>query len=224
MSGSTATKKVSLGNVDSIVKDIGVLYGFFLDHSLFLDTETRNFLKEFEGKRGDRDILALKGNCEAMKLCGDMVDRCKGAAEADLLFIKTTIDGIKDNIKTLPEKEKFYQDMREVVRRGNIPLEEGEKRKFLSQQKQTIASLDQTYQEQLNLLKQKFTITVIPQTATTPPTSPRKESVVQKISEESQISTTIEKENKPEELTTTTQVSESSSESSETTAETTSTV
>jgi len=137
-------KKISFGPTDVAIKDVGMLYSLCFDHSVFIEAETKSFLKEFETKRGDRDIQALRTSAELMGATNTHVDAAVMVCNRNLDDSIQKVQDLSSVIKLQLPKEALHQDQRELIRHSKSLQEEEERKKIEeqhSQERQTIENL-----------------------------------------------------------------------------------
>lgn len=116
--GSGGKKRDSLGSASSthlIIKDLGEIQSRLLDHRPVIQGETRYFIKEFEEKRGLREMRVLENLknmiCETSE---HTLPKCGDAMESNLKDVLQRLQAANDSVCRLQQREqerrKMYND------------------------------------------------------------------------------------------------------------------
>ncbi|XP_005398903.1 PREDICTED: biogenesis of lysosome-related organelles complex 1 subunit 5 isoform X1 [Chinchilla lanigera] len=116
--GSGGKKRDSLGTASSahlIIKDLGEIQSRLLDHRPVIQGETRYFVKEFEEKRGLREMRVLENLKNMIRETNEhTVPECRDAMESSLKDVLQRLQAANDSVRRLQEKEqerrKMYND------------------------------------------------------------------------------------------------------------------
>ncbi|KJE93719.1 hypothetical protein CAOG_04471 [Capsaspora owczarzaki ATCC 30864] len=76
---------------DGIVKDIGGIHTQLMDHSAFAQREAKAFVKEFEQRRGEKDVQNLSSSLELM-------------TAADTVLLPDTLELLSQHLSSLQVK------------------------------------------------------------------------------------------------------------------------
>lgn len=143
------------GLVNKVCQDTNKIYARLFDHRPFLNGEVQHFVREFEEKKGNRDIETL------LKSHQSITELCDLLSTADGPSTKETINQFIQNIKkTTSEIESISNSKRPVVEDPKL-LEKEEQRKkkwqeFLIQQEAKLLSVDNTIKEKEEELKKHY--------------------------------------------------------------------
>lgn len=116
--GSGGKKRDSLGTASSahlIIKDLGEIQSRLLDHRPVIQGETRYFVKEFEEKRGLREMRVLE-NLKNMILETNeqTLPKCRDTMEGSLKEVLQRLQAANDSVRRLQQREqeqrKTYSD------------------------------------------------------------------------------------------------------------------
>jgi len=153
-------RKVNFGSVDTLIRDIGTVYDFYFDQNHFIETEVKTFLREFEGKRGDRDMFALN---QATVNANHTILNARRAIQHGL----NNLDHLNNNLNEMntkltkeTEKENEHQEQRNQDRLNKFELEELERKKIDEQFQMAKGDIDKEFSEKSAQLRDKYQIIV----------------------------------------------------------------
>eukprot|EP00026_Physarum_polycephalum_P015352 Phypoly_transcript_16007.p1 GENE.Phypoly_transcript_16007~~Phypoly_transcript_16007.p1 ORF type:complete len:273 (+),score=74.27 Phypoly_transcript_16007:114-821(+) len=156
----TPIKKVSISSfaVEAIVRDIGLLHNVYFDQSNFVENEAKYFIKEFEGKRGDRDMLCLRQCAELLGSTNALIDSASILGNKFLDDFNSKVQGISEVITLQMPKEKLHHEQRIMERRLQVVHEDEERRVAEEQAQQHRIVVDHNYHLHAQLFRDKYYI------------------------------------------------------------------
>ncbi|GAM25545.1 hypothetical protein SAMD00019534_087200 [Acytostelium subglobosum LB1] len=144
--------------LEPVIKDMGGVYDFYFDQNLFIETEINKFIKEYEGKRGDRDIHALQ--VQTINANATMHNIKSGIQCADqrLDKINSSLRELNNKMQTQLLKEDVYQSQRDsdrVVKQESQDFERSQIEEQLSAKR---AVIDREHTDTTHALRDKYQI------------------------------------------------------------------
>lgn len=127
-----ATKKATI-ELEAFTNELGQTYSTIFDPKPAIDKEVRDFVREFESKRGARDQEALISMYDRNQLSAMHVGQCVDLAAQNFHVLQALIDGAVKMIRLQVDKESLRDEERkEELNLQRIRFEE-ERRDFLQQ-------------------------------------------------------------------------------------------
>ncbi|XP_004628432.1 biogenesis of lysosome-related organelles complex 1 subunit 5 isoform X1 [Octodon degus] len=159
-SGGGGKKRDSLGTASSahlIIKDLGEIQSRLLDHRPVIQGETRYFVKEFEEKRGLRELRVLE-NLKNMihETSEHTLPQCRDGMESNLKEVLQRLQAANDCVHRLQQREqerrKMYNDhlVASEKQRG-LQWEE-----LMKEQPRHQAEVDEEHQRALQRLREHY--------------------------------------------------------------------
>ncbi|KAF2076335.1 hypothetical protein CYY_002341 [Polysphondylium violaceum] len=160
MSTTNKERKVNFGSLDPLIRDIATVYDFYFDQNHFIETEVKTFLREFEGKRGDRDIFAL--NQTTLNANNTIINARKSIQHAlnNLDHLNKSVDDMNNKLKKEIELENVHQEQRDNDRVNKFEFEEIERKKIEEQFQMAKNDIDTEFHEKSSQLRDKYQIIV----------------------------------------------------------------
>jgi len=167
----TPIKKVTISNfaVEAIVRDIGLLHNVYFDQSTFVENESKFFVKEFESKRGDRDMVNLRQCAELLGSTNALMDSSSILCNKFLDDYNHKVQGISEVITLQMPKERLHHEQRMMERRLHVPHEDEERRLAEEQAAQHRIVVDHNFHLHSQLFRDKY---YIPETVISTPSTP----------------------------------------------------
>ncbi|KAM5299370.1 biogenesis of lysosome-related organelles complex 1 subunit 5 [Ctenodactylus gundi] len=113
--GSRGKKRDSLGSAGSahlIIKDLGEIHSRLLDHRPVIQGETRYFVKEFEEKRGLREMRVLENLKKVIHETNEhALPTCRAAMEGSLDAVLQRLQAANDSVHRLQQREHERRKM-----------------------------------------------------------------------------------------------------------------
>lgn len=153
-------KRDSLGTPGAahlIIKDLGEIHSRLLDHRPVTQGEIRYFVKEFEEKRGLRELRVLKNLENTIQETNEcLLPKCRETMECGLGETLQRLQAANDSICRLQQRE---QERKKVI---NDYLTASEKRRlvqweeFVSGQPQRRAEVDEEHRRAVERLREQY--------------------------------------------------------------------
>ncbi|XP_063307814.1 biogenesis of lysosome-related organelles complex 1 subunit 5 [Pelobates fuscus] len=140
-----------------IIKDVGEIHSRLLDHRPFIQGETRYFIKEFEEKRGHREISFLGNfNNSISETKENTLTECTDLMQDQLASILKTLESANNAIHRLQHREQ-EQLKDSVTKKGT----ENEKLRthweiFMKEQEQKRLAVDEEHRKAVLRLKEQY--------------------------------------------------------------------
>jgi len=144
---------------ETLIKEFGNLQSLYFDRSFTVDREINFFVQEFETKRGDADIRALKQLQELMKDTSNRIVFSKQAIEANVDSNSLKVAKLTEAINNYLPKENAAQEARDAVRASKAPSEAEQRSKVLIQQEEEKKKVDAEFEESKKALHLKYNTT-----------------------------------------------------------------
>ncbi|XP_037374743.1 biogenesis of lysosome-related organelles complex 1 subunit 5-like [Talpa occidentalis] len=159
--GGGTRKRDSLGTAGSaaqlIIKDLGEIHSRLLDHRPIIQGEARYFVKEFEEKRGLREMRVLE-NLKHMtqETSEQTLPRCQEAMELSLRPLLQTVQAAAASASRLQQRER---DRRQILNDHLIASEKKQRAQweaFMTQQRGEQAAVDEEHSRALGRLRAQY--------------------------------------------------------------------
>ncbi|XP_062040368.1 biogenesis of lysosome-related organelles complex 1 subunit 5 [Lepus europaeus] len=158
--GGGGKKRDSLGTAGSahlIIKDLGEIHSRLLDHRPVIQGETRYFVKEFEEKRGLREMRVLENLKNMIHETNEhTLPKCRETMQDNLQQVLQRLQAANDSVCRLQRREqerrKMYND-RLVAneKRHSLQWEE-----FMKGQPQKRAAVDEEHRKAVARLREQY--------------------------------------------------------------------
>lgn len=159
--GSGDKKRDSLGTAGSpahlIIKDLGEIHSRLLDHRPVVQGETRYFVKEFEEKRGLREMRVLENLRNMIHETNEhTLPKCRETMQDNLNQVLQRLQAVTDSVCRLQEREqerkKIYNDHLLANEKQRIIQWED----FLKEQHNKQAEMDEEHRKAMERLKEQY--------------------------------------------------------------------
>ncbi|KAF6344077.1 biogenesis of lysosomal organelles complex 1 subunit 5 [Rhinolophus ferrumequinum] len=159
--GSGDKKRDSLGAAGSpahlIIKDLGEIHSRLLDHRPVVQGETRYFVKEFEEKRGLREMRVLENLRNMIHETNEhTLPKCRETMQDNLNQVLQRLQAATDSVCRLQEREqerkKIYNDHLLANEKQRIIQWED----FLKEQHNKQAEMDEEHRKAMERLKEQY--------------------------------------------------------------------
>ncbi|CAO2595802.1 Biogenesis of lysosome-related organelles complex 1 subunit 5 [Lemmus lemmus] len=158
--GGGGKKRDSLGTPGAahlIIKDLGEIHSRLLDHRPVTQGEIRYFVKEFEEKRGLRELRVLENLKNMIEETNErMLPKCRETMQDGLEETLQKLQAANDSICRLQQRE---QERAKVIRDH---LEASEKQRllqweeFVNEQPQRRAEVDDEHRRAMERLREQY--------------------------------------------------------------------
>eukprot|EP01120_Amphizonella_sp_Union-15-10_P014470 TRINITY_DN7019_c0_g1_i3.p1 TRINITY_DN7019_c0_g1~~TRINITY_DN7019_c0_g1_i3.p1 ORF type:complete len:158 (+),score=31.01 TRINITY_DN7019_c0_g1_i3:60-533(+) len=150
------SKKIDVGSMAPLVKELGQLYTYYFDHSYYIQNEIKNFIREFETKRGETDTNLLAQSLTAIQNASNACDTCKQLGEATLDDYLSKVKLSIEKANATLAKEQEWSDKRRKTRETHMIQEEKECDEFLAQQDEAKRNIDLNIEEKKKQLQAEY--------------------------------------------------------------------
>ncbi|KAJ1200553.1 hypothetical protein NDU88_004376 [Pleurodeles waltl] len=138
-----------------IIKDLGEIHSRLLDHRPVIQGETRYFVKEFEEKRGFREMRVLENVKNSTSEANDQtLPSCKKAMQDNLNRALQTLKVANQTICRLQQQQQ---------ERTNEPLKASDERRraqweeIMKEQEKWQAAVDEEHKKAMERLREQYT-------------------------------------------------------------------
>ncbi|XP_063237148.1 biogenesis of lysosome-related organelles complex 1 subunit 5 isoform X3 [Bacillus rossius redtenbacheri] len=130
----------------AIVKDAGEIWTRLLDHRPFLNGEIKYFVKEFEERRGEREVTRLFSVLERVTdICDAQLERARLASDAHLPVIDANLEVAVSMCARILDKEQQHASADPLVSRRE--LRKAEWHHFITDMTDKCSAVDTTFEE-----------------------------------------------------------------------------
>ncbi|KAM5269061.1 biogenesis of lysosome-related organelles complex 1 subunit 5 [Hipposideros larvatus] len=159
--GGGEKKRDSLGTAGSpahlIIKDLGEIHSRLLDHRPVIQGETRYFVKEFEEKRGLREMRVLENLRNMIHETNEhTLPKCRETMQDSLNEVLQRLQAATDSVCRLQEREqerkKIYNDRLIANEKQHIIQWE----EFMKEQHNKQAEMDEEHRKAMERLKEQY--------------------------------------------------------------------
>eukprot|EP01132_Coremiostelium_polycephalum_P003598 gene3598-4480_t len=135
-------KKIVLGPVDPLIKE----------------TEIKTFIKEFESKRGDRDILGLHQSTQNANATIQNAKNSILQSSFHLDNINKSLAELNNKINAQIDNEAVHQEQRDVEVKNKVCVLDSEKKQYEDSLLERKKLIDDDFAEKANQLRDKYQI------------------------------------------------------------------
>ncbi|KAG8571706.1 hypothetical protein GDO81_011759 [Engystomops pustulosus] len=139
-----------------IIKDVGEIHSRLLDHRPIIQGETRYFVKEFEEKRGHREMRVLENVKNSVsETNGHVLPRCADVMQDQFGLVLKSLESANQTIHRLQQQE------RENEKSNTAPEVRHEKLRsqweaFMKEQEQRRLAIDEEHNKAVLRLKEQY--------------------------------------------------------------------
>ncbi|XP_007933524.1 biogenesis of lysosome-related organelles complex 1 subunit 5 [Orycteropus afer afer] len=160
-SGGGVKKRDSLGTAGSpahlIIKDLGEIHSRLLDHRPVIQGETRYFVKEFEEKRGLREMRVLENLKNMIHETNEhTVPKCRETMQDNLNQVLQRLQAANHSVCRLQQREqeqkKIHND--HLLASENQHITQWED--FMREQRNKQAEVDEEHRKAMERLKAQY--------------------------------------------------------------------
>ncbi|CAD6227519.1 GSCOCG00001202001-RA-CDS [Cotesia congregata] len=139
----------------SVIKDIGEIWSRLFDHRPFLQGELSYFVREFEEKRGDREVERLFKILEySTELEQNQIDRAEQLGDCHLPSLKANADVALTMCERIIQRENKFNHDSKIAE--NRELRKEEWKKFINDMSDKCRKVDATFNEKEEELKKFY--------------------------------------------------------------------
>ncbi|KAF7476482.1 biogenesis of lysosome-related organelles complex 1 subunit 5 [Marmota monax] len=158
--GGGGKKRDSLGTAGSahlIIKDLGEIHSRLLDHRPVIQGETRYFVKEFEEKRGLREMRVLENLKNMIHETNEhTLPKCRETMQDNLKEVLQRLQAANDSVCRLQQREqerrKMYHDhLIATEKQHQLQWED-----FMKEQPRRQAEVDEEHRRAMERLKEQY--------------------------------------------------------------------
>ncbi|XP_042320598.1 biogenesis of lysosome-related organelles complex 1 subunit 5 [Sceloporus undulatus] len=157
--GGGSKKRDSLGSASSqaILKDVGEIYSRLLDHRPVIQGEIRYFIKEFEEKRGLREVRVLENlKSTVFEANNKTLPKCEQIMRGNLNEALSRLQIANDMINRLQQREQEERQLQTE----KLMADETQRRalwdEFMKEQNNIKAVVDEEHAKAMERLKEQY--------------------------------------------------------------------
>ncbi|XP_057329437.1 biogenesis of lysosome-related organelles complex 1 subunit 5 [Microplitis mediator] len=136
----------------SVIKDIGEIWSRLFDHRPFIQGELSYFVREFEERRGDREVERLFKILEySTELEQNQIDRAEQLGDCHLPSLKANTDVALTMCERIIQRENKFNSDNKLAE--NRELRKEEWKKFINDMSDKCRKVDATFNEKEEELK-----------------------------------------------------------------------
>ncbi|KAM4688692.1 biogenesis of lysosome-related organelles complex 1 subunit 5 [Discoglossus pictus] len=138
-----------------IIKDVGEIHSRLLDHRPVIQGETRYFMKEFEEKRGFREMRVLENVKSSISETNEQtLPKCTDVMQDQLGAVLKTLEAANQKIRKLQQREqenakKYAVKVNEEKLRAQWEL-------FMKEQEQRRLEVNEEHRKAVERLKEQY--------------------------------------------------------------------
>ncbi|XP_003272297.2 biogenesis of lysosome-related organelles complex 1 subunit 5 [Nomascus leucogenys] len=158
--GGGSKKRDSLGTAGSahlIIKDLGEIHSRLLDHRPVIQGETRYFVKEFEEKRGLREMRVLENLKNMIHETNEhALPKCRDTMRDNLSQVLQRLQAANDSVCRLQQREqeqkKIHSDHLVASEKQHMLQWDN----FMKEQPNKRAEVDEEHRKAMERLKEQY--------------------------------------------------------------------
>ncbi|XP_061254905.1 biogenesis of lysosome-related organelles complex 1 subunit 5 [Bos javanicus] len=159
--GGGGKKKDSQGFTGSpahlIIKDLGEIHSRLLDHRPVIQGETRYFVKEFEEKRGLREMRVLENLKNMIHETNEhTLPTCRATMQDSLNQVLQRLQAATDSVRRLQQREqerkKIHSDLLIASEKQHVTQWED----FMKEQHSEQAEVDEEHRKAMEKLREQY--------------------------------------------------------------------
>ncbi|NXS95461.1 BL1S5 protein, partial [Jacana jacana] len=141
--------------IEPILKDVGEIYSRLLDHRPVIQGEIRYFVKEFEEKRGLRELRVLENLKSTIFDTNEHVlPKCEQAMHNSLSETIKRLQAANDTIHRLQEKEHEQRKADKLMAREEKRVAHWEE--LMKEQQSKQAEVDEEHRKAMERLREQY--------------------------------------------------------------------
>ncbi|KAK0088776.1 hypothetical protein PV325_010716 [Microctonus aethiopoides] len=139
----------------SVTKDIGEIWSRLFDHRPFIQGEVSYFVREFEEKRGDREVERLFKILEySTELEQSQIDRAEQLGDCHLPSLKANSDVALSMCERIIQRENKFKSDDKLAE--NRELRKKEWKRFINDMSDKCHKVDETFNKKEEELKEFY--------------------------------------------------------------------
>uniref|UniRef100_A0A0K8RSU7 Biogenesis of lysosome-related organelles complex 1 subunit 5 n=1 Tax=Crotalus horridus TaxID=35024 RepID=A0A0K8RSU7_CROHD len=159
VSGSGNKRRDSLGSASScpIFKDVGEIYSRLLDHRPVIQGEIRYFIKEFEEKRGLRELRILENlNNTVFEANDKILPKCDGIMHGNLNEILKKLQVANQMFNTWQQTEQEERQLQTEKLRAGEAQRMADWEEFTKEQHHLKTTVNEEHTKAMEHLKEQY--------------------------------------------------------------------
>ncbi|XP_015269637.1 PREDICTED: biogenesis of lysosome-related organelles complex 1 subunit 5 [Gekko japonicus] len=161
VSGGSGKKRDPLGSVaiHPILKDVGEIYSRLLDHRPVIQGEIRYFIKEFEEKRGFREVRVLENLKNTVFEANDQtLPKCEEVMHDNLSEVLRRLQASNEITGRLQQREQEEKQLQTQTLAAGEKQRIAQWEEFLKEQHSQKAVVDEEHAKAMERLKEQYVI------------------------------------------------------------------
>lgn len=139
-----------------IIKDVGEIHSRLLDHRPIIQGETRYFIKEFEEKRGHREMRVLENVKNSLSETSDHVlPRCTDVMQDQFGLVLKSLETANSTIHRLQQREQDNEKSNAATKVRHEKLH-SQWEAFMKEQEQRRLAIDEEHNKAVLRLKEQY--------------------------------------------------------------------
>lgn len=139
-----------------IIKDVGEIHSRLLDHRPIIQGETRYFIKEFEEKRGHREMRVLENVKNSLSETSDHVlPRCTDVMQDQFGLVLKSLETANHTIHRLQQREQDNEKSNAATKVRHEKLH-SQWEAFMKEQEQRRLAIDEEHNKAVLRLKEQY--------------------------------------------------------------------
>ncbi|XP_063779193.1 biogenesis of lysosome-related organelles complex 1 subunit 5 [Pseudophryne corroboree] len=138
-----------------IIRDVGEIHSRLLDHRPVIQGETRYFIKEFEEKRGHREMRVLENLKSSVSETNDhILPRCSDVMQDKLGWVLKTLETANHTIHKLQQQEQ--ENAKSIAAKVGNEKIRSQWGAFMKEQEQRRLTVDEEHSRAVLRLKEQY--------------------------------------------------------------------
>ncbi|NXL85643.1 BL1S5 protein, partial [Alectura lathami] len=140
-----------------IIKDVGEIYSRLLDHRPVIQGEIRYFVKEFEDKRGLRELRVLENLKKTVfETNENVLPKCEQSMHDNLSEVVERLQAANDTIRRLQEKEREERKLQADKLMAGEEKRRAHREAFLREQQSRQEEVDEEHRKAVERLREQY--------------------------------------------------------------------
>ncbi|KAM3929707.1 biogenesis of lysosome-related organelles complex 1 subunit 5 [Leptodactylus fuscus] len=139
-----------------IIKDVGEIHSRLLDHRPIIQGETRYFIKEFEEKRGHREMRVLENVKNSISETSDHVlPKCSDVMQDQFGLVLKSLETANLTIHRLQQREQDNEKTNTAAK-GRLERFHSQREEFMKEQERRRFAIDEEHNKAVLRLKEQY--------------------------------------------------------------------
>ncbi|XP_075682770.1 biogenesis of lysosome-related organelles complex 1 subunit 5 [Rhinoderma darwinii] len=139
-----------------IIKDVGEIHSRLLDHRPIIQGETRYFIKEFEEKRGHREMRVLENVKNSVSETSDhLLPRCTDVMQDHFGLVLKSLETANHTINRLRQREMEKEKNNAATKIRHEKLR-SQWEAFMEEQEKSCLAIDEEHNKAVLRLKEQY--------------------------------------------------------------------